>query len=98
MIKEAREDTDKCIAFIEDVIKMLVKYKEGNKTEAEATPSNVQEGHTNEEIFAPKKGGGTIQPVRLRDCYPEPQRQVSQKRPPWKPPTWQLGTRRECNP
>jgi hypothetical protein len=26
------------------------------------------------------------QPVRLRDCYPEPQRQVSQKRLPQKPP------------
>jgi hypothetical protein len=59
MIKEAGEDTDKCIAFIEDVIETLDKYKEGNKTEAEATPSNLQEGHTNEEILAPKKGGGT---------------------------------------
>jgi hypothetical protein len=59
MIKEAREDRDGCIAFTEDVIKTLDKYKEGNKTEVEATPSNVQEGHTNKEILAPKKGGGT---------------------------------------
>ncbi len=59
MIKEAREDTDECIAFIEDMIETLDKYEEGNKTEAGATPSNVQEGHTNKEILAPKKGGGT---------------------------------------
>jgi hypothetical protein len=54
MIKESGEDTDKCIAFIEDGIKTLNKYKEGNKTEMEATSPNVQEGLTNKKILAPK--------------------------------------------
>ncbi len=39
------------------------------------------------------------QPVRLRERYPEPQRQVSQKRLPKKPPLgWRARTRRERNP
>jgi hypothetical protein len=70
MIKEAREDTDKCIAFIEDVIKMLNKYKEGKKTEAEAMPSNVQEGHTNKKILAPEKGGSTTTASKTQGLLP----------------------------
>jgi hypothetical protein len=70
MIKEAGEDTDECIAFIEDMIKTLNKYKEGNKMEAEATPSNVQEGHTNEEILAPEKGGGTTTASKTQGLLP----------------------------
>jgi hypothetical protein len=70
MIEEAGEDTDECIAFIEDVIEMLDKYKEGNKMEVEATPSNVQEGHTNEEILAPEKGGGTTTASKTQGLLP----------------------------
>jgi hypothetical protein len=70
MIEEAGEDTDECTAFIEDAIKMLDKYKEFNKTGAEATPSNVQEGHTNKEILAPKKGGGTTTASKTQGLLP----------------------------
>jgi hypothetical protein len=71
MIKEAGEDTDECIAFIEDVIKTLGKYKEGKKMEAETTPSNVQEGHTNKEILAPKKGEGTTTASKTQGPLPK---------------------------
>jgi hypothetical protein len=70
MIVEAGEDTDECIAFIEEMIKTLGKYKEGNKTEAGATPSNVQEGHTNKEILAPKMGGGTTTASKTQGLLP----------------------------
>jgi hypothetical protein len=38
------------------------------------------------------------EPVRLRDHYPEPTRQVPRKGPSMSLPQQQEGTRRECNP
>jgi hypothetical protein len=49
---------------------MLDKYEEGNKTEAKATPSYVQEGHTNKEILAPKKEGGTTTASKTQGSLP----------------------------
>jgi hypothetical protein len=37
-------------------------------------------------------------PVRLREHYPEPQRQIPQKGLSWTPPQQQRGTSRKCNP
>ncbi len=39
-----------------------------------------------------------MKPVRFRERYPEPQRQLLQKGPPPAPSTWQKGTRRDHNP
>jgi hypothetical protein len=52
------------------VIETLDKYKEGNKMEVEATPSNVQEGHTNNEILTPKKRGGTTTASKTQGLLP----------------------------
>ncbi len=59
LIKEAGENTDECIAFINSDIVKLNKYEEGNKTEKEIMQSNVQEGCPDKDAFAPDKEGGT---------------------------------------
>ncbi len=70
LIKEAGENIDECIAFISNVIERLNKFKEGNDMEAEATPPNVGEGHTNEDAFAPNKGGGTTPASKTQGLLP----------------------------
>jgi hypothetical protein len=65
----------------------------------EITQSDALEGHPEEEALTPMKEEAHHQPVRLRDCYPEPQRRVPQKGSPRKPTQqWRAGTRRERNP
>jgi hypothetical protein len=59
LIEEAGENIDECIAYINNVIKKLNKFKEGKDMEADAAPPNVGEGHTNEDTFASNEGGGT---------------------------------------
>ena len=99
LIEEAGENIDECIAYIDNVIKKLNKFKEGKDTEADTAPPNVGEGHTNKEGLASNKGGGTTSASKTqRDRYPEPQRQISQMRLSRKPPErWRPGTRRERN-
>jgi hypothetical protein len=70
LIKEAGENIDECIAFINNVIKKLDKFEEGNDTEAEAMPPNVGEGHTNEDAFAPNVGGGTTPASKTQGPLP----------------------------
>ena len=49
-------------------------------------------------IFLSPRTGEHKKPVRLRDHYPEPNRQVPQKGLLLSLPQKQEGTRRECNP
>ncbi len=98
MFEEAGEATHKCIPFIEDVIEMLNKYKEGNKMEAEAMLSNVQEGNTNEEILAPEKEGGTTTASKTQGSLPRVPEASLAEETTMKPLSWRPGTRRECNP
>jgi hypothetical protein len=70
LIKEARENADECIAFINSVIVKLNKYKEGNKMEKEIMQSNVQEGCPDIDAFAPYKGGGTTPASKTQGSLP----------------------------
>jgi hypothetical protein len=70
LIKEAGKNIAECIAFINNIIKKIDKFKEGNDTEAEATPPNMGEGHTNEDAFAPDKGGGTTPTSKTQEPLP----------------------------
>jgi hypothetical protein len=70
LIKEARKNTDECIAFINSVIVKLNKYKEGNDAEMEILQSNVQEGCPDKEAFAPNKGGGTTPASKTQGLLP----------------------------
>ncbi len=70
LIKEAGENIDECIGFINNVIEKLKKLKEGNNTEAKAMPPNVGEGHTNKDAFAPDKGGGTTPASKTQGPLP----------------------------
>jgi hypothetical protein len=49
-------------------------------------------------IFLSPRTGEHKRPVRLRDHYPEPNRQVPQMGLSLSLPQKQEGTRRECNP
>jgi hypothetical protein len=59
LIKEAGEDTDECINFIDSVIAMLDKYEEKEDTEMEIMQSGAPEGRSEEEALTPEEGGGT---------------------------------------
>jgi hypothetical protein len=49
-------------------------------------------------LFLPTRRSSPLKPVRLREHYPESQRQLPQEGPPPQPPPWRKGTRRERNP
>ncbi len=70
LIEEAGENIDECIAYIDNVIKKLNKFKEGKDTEADAALPNVGEGHTNKDAFAPAKGGGTTSASKTQGPLP----------------------------
>ncbi len=52
----------------------------------------------NQMLFLLSKRTRLAKPVRLKERYPEPQRQIPQKGLPQQPPPWRKGTRREHNP
>ncbi len=70
LIKEAGEDTDECINFINSVIAKLDKYQEKEDTEMESTQSGAPEGHTEEEALTPKEGGGTSLASKTQGMLP----------------------------
>jgi hypothetical protein len=70
LIEEAGEIIDECIAYINNVIKKLDKFKEGKDTKADAAPPNVREGHTNKDAFASNKGGGTTSASKTQGLLP----------------------------
>jgi hypothetical protein len=71
MIEEAAEYPHVCIAHIDSMIEELDKYnKQDNKMEAEVAQSNVQEGHTNEEVPALDKGGGSTPANKTQGLLP----------------------------
>ncbi len=70
LIKEAGENADECIAFINSVIVKLDKYEEGNKMEKEIMQSNVQEGCPDKDAFAPDKGGDTTPASKTQGLLP----------------------------
>jgi hypothetical protein len=70
LIKEAGENTDECIAFINSVIVKLDKYEEGNEMEKEIMQFNVQEGCPDKDAFAPDKEGGTTPASKTQGLLP----------------------------
>jgi hypothetical protein len=70
LIEEAGENIDECIAYINNVIEKLNKFKEGKDMEADAAPPNVGEGHTNKDAFASNKGGGTTSASKTHGLLP----------------------------
>jgi hypothetical protein len=60
LIKEAGEDTDECINFIDSVIAKLDKYKEKEDTEMEITQSGAPEGRPEGDALTPKEGGTSL--------------------------------------
>jgi hypothetical protein len=59
LIKEAGEDIDECITFINSVITKLDKYEEKEEKEMKITQSDAPEGRPEEEALTPEEGGGT---------------------------------------
>ncbi len=70
LIEEAGENIDECIAYIDNIIEKLDKFKEGKDAEADAAPPNVGEGHTNKDAFASDKGGGTTSASKTQGPLP----------------------------
>ncbi len=70
LIEEAGENIDECIAYIDNVMRKLNKFKEGKDTEADAVPPNVGEGHTNKDALASDEGGGTTSASKTQGPLP----------------------------
>jgi hypothetical protein len=70
LIEEAGENIDECIAYINNVIKKLNKFKEGKDMEVDEVPTNVGEGRTNKDAFASDKGGGATSASKTQGPLP----------------------------
>jgi hypothetical protein len=89
LIQEAGEDATNAIVFLDQITDQLNKYdKEDNKGKF---------GNKESDALPPNKKAKSVE-ARLREDYPEPQRQLPKEGPPPQPPPWRKGTRRECNP
>ncbi len=79
LVEEAGENPKEVTNYINTVSIQLVHYGEDKETEEEAL-------HPTKNLSLMTREEAQHQPVRLRECYPEPQRQVMQERLPKKPP------------
>ncbi len=70
LIEEAGENIDECIAYIDNIIEKLNKFKEGKYTEADTAPPYVGKGHTNKDAFASNKQGGTTSAGKTQGPLP----------------------------
>ena len=100
MYKEAGEDLHDTIAFISQLHEEISKYNvDKEEGTLESHIKTIKYMKLNQLLISPTPGiGEHKKPVRLRDHYPEPNRQDPRKGQSLSLPQKQEGTRRECNP